>query len=76
MVELRTLQDSARVRRDERVVDRVPWAVSSGRQRVSAELAAARRGEGQTVFDVLVEIIRDHGPGGAQEEDGVLLELA
>jgi hypothetical protein len=34
-----------------------------------------RRGEGETLFDTLVEIIRDHGPGGAKAEDGVELEL-
>jgi RNAse (barnase) inhibitor barstar len=42
---------------------------------VAAELDAARRGEGQTIFDVLVEIIRVHGPGGDEQEDGVELEL-
>jgi RNAse (barnase) inhibitor barstar len=39
------------------------------------ELEAARRGEGQTVFDMVVEIIRDHGPGGDQADDGVELVL-
>jgi hypothetical protein len=43
---------------------------------VTADIAAARRGEGQTIFEILVEIIRDHGPGGAQADDGVELELA
>jgi RNAse (barnase) inhibitor barstar len=38
---------------------------------VTSELEAARRGEGQTVFDILVEIIRIHGPGGDEAEDGV-----
>ncbi len=33
-------------------------------------------GDDQTVFDILVEIIRTHGPGGEEEEDGVELELA
>ena len=42
---------------------------------VEAALAAARRGEGQTVFDILLEIIRCHGPGGDEEEDGVELKL-
>ncbi len=42
---------------------------------VKAELAMARRGEGQTLFDILVDIIREHGPGGSEEEDGVELEL-
>lgn len=30
---------------------------------------------GSTVFDVLVDIIRDHGEGGVESEDGVELEL-
>jgi len=42
---------------------------------VAAALDAARRGEGSTVFDWLVEIIRDHGPGGSESEDGVELLL-
>jgi hypothetical protein len=33
-------------------------------------------GEGSTVFDWLIEIIRDHGPGGSESEDGVILDLA
>ncbi len=36
---------------------------------VTADLEAARRGEGQTLFEILVEIIRDH------DVDGVELEL-
>lgn len=43
---------------------------------IDSRLEGARRGEGQTMFDMLVEIIRDHGPGGTEAEDGVLLELA
>ena len=39
-------------------------------------LEEARAGRGETLFDTLVEIIRDHGPGGAQAEDGIELELA
>jgi hypothetical protein len=35
----------------------------------------ARRREGPTLFDEIVKIIRIHGPSGAEEEDGVLLEL-
>lgn len=30
---------------------------------------------GPTLFDMIVEIIRDHGPGGDQSEDGVILVL-
>jgi RNAse (barnase) inhibitor barstar len=40
------------------------------------ELARARRGEGATAFDWVVEIIRVHGVGGEEEEDGVELVLA
>jgi RNAse (barnase) inhibitor barstar len=40
-----------------------------------ADLASARRGEGPTIFDILVEIIRTHGPGGREGKDGVELEL-
>ena len=43
---------------------------------VRADLESARSGEGQTLFDILVEIIRTHGPGGDEEEDGVELQLA
>src|SRR4051812_358837 len=38
---------------------------------VKEELAAARRGEGTTVFDILVEIIRSHGDGGDEAVDGI-----
>ena len=31
---------------------------------VTEDLAAARRGEGPTLFDILVEIVGSHGPGG------------
>jgi RNAse (barnase) inhibitor barstar len=43
---------------------------------VEADLEAARRGEGPTLFEILVEIIRRHGPGGEEQEDGVELQLA
>lgn len=42
---------------------------------VAADLEAARRGEGQTLFEIVVEIIRCHGPGGDEAEDGVEIEL-
>jgi hypothetical protein len=38
-------------------------------------IASAHRGEGPTLFDGIVDIIRDHGPGGAEAEDGIVLEL-
>jgi RNAse (barnase) inhibitor barstar len=42
---------------------------------VEKELAAAERGEGPTVFDWLLEIIRDHCSGGKEAEDNVELVL-
>ena len=45
------------------------------RQQVELELSQARRGAGPTVFDWLVEIISDHGPGGNEAEDRVRLIL-
>ena len=47
----------------------------SNRQHVLERLDAARRAEGPTLFDMLVAIIRDHGPGGTEAEDNVVLEL-
>ena len=43
---------------------------------VTEDLATARRGEGQTLFEIIVEIIGCHGLGGTESEDGVVLELA
>ena len=43
---------------------------------VQLELSRAQRQEGPTVFAWLLEIIREHGPEGAEAEDNVLLELA
>jgi RNAse (barnase) inhibitor barstar len=48
-----------------------PSNVDHFRQRIDM----ARRGEGPTLFDEIVEIIRVHGPGGEEQEDGVVLEL-
>lgn len=45
------------------------------RSKVLAELSAAKAGEGPTVFDWLVSVIRQHGPGGSESEDGVHLLL-
>jgi RNAse (barnase) inhibitor barstar len=42
---------------------------------VRADLASAERGEGDTLFFMLVELVRGHGPEGAEGGDGVLLEL-
>ncbi len=43
---------------------------------VRADLEAARRNEGQTLFDIITSIIRAHGPGGIEAEDNVHLILA
>jgi hypothetical protein len=40
-----------------------------------SELEVARRREGQTIFDIVLDIIRCHGSGGDEAEDGVELEL-
>lgn len=42
---------------------------------VKADLAKAEHGEGGTVFDWLLDIIKEHGPGGSEQEDGVDLVL-
>jgi len=47
----------------------------TNRECVRKELASAQRGRGPTVFDWLVEIIGEHGPGGIEAEDGVELQL-
>ncbi|MCK6557443.1 barstar family protein [Candidatus Binatia bacterium] len=48
----------------------------SNRQQVADALAEVREQKGATVFEWLLEIIREHGPGGNEADDGVLLELA
>lgn len=47
----------------------------SNRSAAAARISSARRREGPTLFDEIVEIIREHGPGGSESEDGVLLQL-
>ena len=42
---------------------------------VMRDLRAARAGRGATVFDWLVDIVRDHGPGGDPRGNSVYLEL-
>lgn len=48
----------------------------SNRESLAARLRDAESGVGATVFDWLVEIIRDHGAGGGQADDGIELDLA
>lgn len=47
----------------------------TNRGSVAARIERARRHEGETLFDELVQIIRTHGPGGVESEDCVFLEL-
>jgi RNAse (barnase) inhibitor barstar len=47
----------------------------TNRKHVAEELARAQQGRGPTVFDWLVEIIEEHGPGGSEAEGGVELQL-
>lgn len=53
----------------------LPSVDPSNRAAFEARLAEARRGEGPTLFDEIVAIIREHGPGGLESADGILLEL-
>ncbi len=53
----------------------LPGVDPSNRAAFAARLDAARRGEGPTLFDEIVAIVREHGPGGREPADGVLLEL-
>ena len=47
----------------------------TNRALVSNDLGMSKAHQGPTVFDWLVEIIRDHGRGGKQEQDRVELLL-
>jgi RNAse (barnase) inhibitor barstar len=47
----------------------------TNRSAVAHDLERAKRGEGATVFDWLVEIINVHTAGGREQEDGVELVL-
>lgn len=48
----------------------------TGRERVVGYLDDARRDQGPTLFDSIVEIIERHGTDGEYPEDGVELDLA
>jgi hypothetical protein len=43
---------------------------------IEHSLSLAQGGQGPMLFDLVVEIIRDHGTGGAEADDGVELILA
>ncbi len=47
----------------------------ANREFVKQEILEAENQQGQTLFDILVEIIKDHGPRGGEAEDRVDLEL-
>src|ERR1044072_1866947 len=47
----------------------------SHRSGLEARLDSADRGEGRTLLDQIVDIIRGHGPGGDESEGGIRLEL-
>lgn len=47
----------------------------ANRDHVAKDLEAAKNKKGQTIFDVLVDIIRDHSKDGDQQDDGVELVL-
>jgi hypothetical protein len=53
----------------------LPTCHPSQRLTVEGKIRRARRGQGPTLFDEIVEIIREHGPGGRESEDGILLDL-
>ena len=47
----------------------------TNRTSVVRELADAKAGQGPTVFDWLVEVIRNHGSASTEADDGVVLVL-
>jgi len=49
---------------------------SFNHERVGADLERAKKRQGQTVFDWLVEVIENHGEGGDEPEDLIELILA
>jgi hypothetical protein len=48
----------------------------SNRSSIEGRILRARTGQGPTLFDEIVEIIREHGQGGNESDDGIVLELA
>jgi RNAse (barnase) inhibitor barstar len=48
----------------------------TNRSSIADQIAAAEAQTGPTVFDWVLEIIRDHGPGGSEADDNVVIELA
>ncbi|MET7420249.1 barnase inhibitor [Dactylosporangium sp. NPDC005555] len=66
------LGHEATVRRLERLL---VTSAPSNRADFQARISSARLGIGPTLFDEIVGIIRRHGDGGEESEDGVVLEL-
>lgn len=54
---------------------RLQWCHPANREAVARELEMAKSGEGATVFDWLIEIIKVHGAGGEEAADNVRLIL-
>ena len=55
----------------EKIANVHPYNITAFQSRLSQ----IEQGQGVTLFDEIVEIIREHGVGGAQERSGVELEL-
>ena len=47
----------------------------SNRSNIKHRIRSAQQGEGPTLLDEIIEIIRDHGTGGEESGDGIVLEL-
>jgi hypothetical protein len=63
----------------EATIQRLEWVLltchPSHRLNIEDRIRRARRGQGPTLFDEIVDTIREHGPGGRESEDGIVLEL-
>ncbi|MGC4094575.1 MAG: barstar family protein [Polyangiaceae bacterium] len=55
--------------------DRARHCHPLNRNNFLVRLGDARAGRGPTLFDMLVTIVRDHGAGGRESEDMIVLEL-
>jgi hypothetical protein len=62
----------AMTRRFEQIL---PTCHPSSRADIRARISDSRQGVGPALFDEIVHIVRDHGVGGEESEDGVVLEL-
>jgi hypothetical protein len=57
------------------LTDRVAGCHPSNVDHFRARLAEAERRRGDTLFDEILAILRDHGAGGGEAEDGIVLWL-